>query len=82
MSQRLTKQGVKIDPLTVACPSCGAAVGDRCWSGTRRGRKLARGSRLDRTRAARGEHVPESFGTWLRREIYCVENEVLTRKKT
>jgi len=72
---------VKVDALTVACPSCGASVGDRCWSGTRRGRKLARGSHPDRVRAARGEHVPESFSTFLRREIRRVEAEVLSRKK-
>jgi len=56
-------------------------AGDRCWSGTRRGRKLARGSHRDRVRAAAGEHVPESFGTFLRREIARVEGEVLGRKK-
>lgn len=72
----------KVDALSVACPSCGAATGDRCWSGTRRGRKLARGSHPNRVRTARGEHVPESFGTWLRREIRRVEDEVVAKKKT
>ena len=71
----------KVDALSVECPSCGAAVGDRCWSGTRRGRKLSRGSHSDRVRAAAGEHMPESFGTFLRREIARVEAEVLARKK-
>jgi hypothetical protein len=72
----------KIDPVSVECPSCGAAVGDRCWSGTRRGRKLTRGSHPDRVRAARGEDVPENFSAFLRREIRRVEDEVLARKKT
>jgi hypothetical protein len=71
----------KIDALSVECPSCGAAIGDRCWSGTRRGHKLARGSHRDRVRAAAGEHVPESFSTFLRREISRVKSEVLSRKK-
>jgi hypothetical protein len=71
----------KVDALTVECPSCGAAVGDRCWSGTRRGRKLSRGSHKDRIRAAAGEHVPVSFGTFLRREIARATAEVLARKK-
>jgi len=71
----------KADPLSVACPSCGAVVGDRCWSGTRRGRHLTRGHHADRQRVAAGEHVPESFETFLRREIHRVEDEVLSRKK-
>jgi hypothetical protein len=70
-----------VDALSVACPSCGAVVGDRCWSGTRRGRKFTRGSHSDRIRAARGEDVPESFSAFLRREIRRVEDEVLSRKK-
>jgi hypothetical protein len=73
---------MKVDTLSVECPSCGAVVGDRCWSGIRRGRKLSRGAHPDRVRAARGEHVPESFGAFLRREIRRVEDEVLARKKT
>jgi len=71
----------KVDALTVACPSCGAPVGERCWSGTRRGRRLARGHHADRRRAAAGERVPESFGTFLRREIRRVEDEVLSKRK-
>jgi len=71
----------KVDALAVECPSCGAPAGDRCWSGTRRGRKLTRGSHPDRLRAARGEHVPEDFQTWLRRELRRVTAEVVDRRK-
>lgn len=71
----------KVNALTVECPSCGALVGDRCWSGTRRGRKLSRGSHRDRVRVAAGAHVPMSFDMFLRREIARVEDEVLARKK-
>ncbi len=67
----------RADPLRVPCPSCGAVAGDRCWSGTRRGRKLARGSHADRVRSSRGEHVAESFQTHLRREIDRVTAEVI-----
>ena len=76
-----TTPATKIDPLLVACPSCGAEVGTRCWSGTRRGRHLARGHHADRRRASAGEHVPESFSTFLRREIRRVEDEVLSGSK-
>jgi hypothetical protein len=71
----------KVDALSVACPSCGAEAGVRCWSGTRRGRHLTRGVHADRRRVARGEHVPESFGTFLRRELRRVEGEVVDRYK-
>jgi hypothetical protein len=71
----------KIDALSVACPQCGAEVGERCWSGTRRGHRLARGSHDPRERLARGEPVKESFDVWLRREIARVRAEVLSRKK-
>lgn len=71
----------RVDPLSVACPSCGAEVGVRCWSGTRRGRHLSRGHHADRRRVAAGEHVPESFQTFLRREIRRVEHEALTGRK-
>lgn len=71
----------KVDALSVACPSCGAEVGVRCWSGTRRGRHLTRGVHADRRRAAAGEHVPESFETFLRRELRRVEGEVVARHK-
>ena len=72
----------KIDALSVACPQCGASVGERCWSGTRRGRRLSRGSHGPRERLARGEVVPESFDAFLRREISRVQGEVLSRKKS
>lgn len=68
---------VKTDVLSVACPSCGAPAGDRCWSGTRRGRRLTRGSHPDRARVARGEHVPEDFQMFLRRELRRVTDEVI-----
>lgn len=72
---------VRVDALTVECPSCGAAVGDRCWSGTRRGRHLARGSHADRRRAAAGEHVPQSFQTYLKSELRRVTAETVARFK-
>ncbi len=71
----------KVDPLTVSCPKCGAEVGDRCWSGTRCGRRLSRGSHGPRERRAAGEEVADDFGVWLGREIRRVEAEVLSRKK-
>jgi hypothetical protein len=72
---------VKVDALSVACPSCGAEAVVRCWSGTRRERHLARGFHVDRRRVAAGEHVPESFETFLRRELRRVEAEVVARHK-
>ena len=71
----------KRDPLAVACPSCGAVIGARCWSATRRGRHLTRGQHPDRRRVAAGEHVLESFEMFLRREIRRVEDDVLARRK-
>lgn len=71
----------RVDPLSVACPSCAAEVGVRCWSGTRPGRHLSRGHHPDRRRVAAGEHVPESFQAFLRREIRRVEGEVLSGRK-
>lgn len=67
----------KLDPVVVACPSCGAEAGTRCWSGTRRGRHLARGHHQDRIRVARGEHVPENFGNYLKRELRRVTQEAM-----
>ncbi len=73
----------KVDTLTVECPSCGAAIGDRCWSGTRRGRHLTRGSHADRRRVALGEHVPQSFQTFLKGELRRVTAETIAGfKKT
>lgn len=71
----------KSDPLAVSCPQCGAEIGARCWSGTRRGRRLQRGSHGPRARRARGEDVPDSFEVFLRREIRRVEDDVLARRK-
>jgi hypothetical protein len=67
----------KPDPLSVECPQCGAWIGDRCWSGTRRGRRLMRGSHRDRERLARGEPVTESFQTFLKRELRRVVQEAV-----
>jgi hypothetical protein len=74
---------VKVDALSVSYPSCGAAVGDRCWSGTRRGLHLSRGHHADRRRVAAGDHVPENFQTFLRRELRRVTAEAIAtfRKK-
>jgi hypothetical protein len=71
----------KIDALSVSCPQCGAEVGARCWSGTRRGRRLQRGSHAARVRRARGEDVPDSFEVTLRREIDRVRFDVLSKEK-
>ena len=71
----------KVDALSVTCPQCGARVGDRCWSGTRRGRHLSRGHHVDRQRVAVGEYVPDNFSTFLRREIARVKDEVLSKRK-
>lgn len=64
--------------IAVPCPQCGARVGDRCWSGTRRGHQLARGAHQPRIRRASGEEVPDSFETFLRRELDRVEDEVIS----
>jgi hypothetical protein len=77
----VTPPPTKIDALAVACPSCGAAIGERCWSSTRRGRHLTRGHHADRRRVAAGESVPESFSTFLRREIRRVQSDVLSKRK-
>ena len=71
----------RVDALSVACPSCGAVAGERCWSGTRRGRYLSRGYHADRCRVAAGEHVPQSVETFLRGEIRRIEIEVAQRLK-
>jgi hypothetical protein len=71
----------KTDALSVACPQCGAEVGTRCWSGTRRGRHLSRGYHANRFRVAAGEHVPASVETFLRREIRRVVDDVVSKRK-
>ena len=70
----------RIDPLLVECPQCGAAVGDRCWSGTRRGGLLQR-VHAPRKRRARGEDVPESFSMVLRRALQQAAEEIVARRK-
>jgi hypothetical protein len=77
----VTTPPTKVDALEVECPSCGAAVGERCWSGTRRGRHLTRGHHAGRRRVAAGERVPESFATFIRREIRRVQGDVLSKRK-
>lgn len=67
----------KSDPLSVVCPQCDAQIGNRCWSGTRRARRLTRGSHRDRERLAAGEPVVESFQTFLRRELRRVTAETI-----
>lgn len=71
----------RVDALTVECPSCGAVIGERCWSGTRRGRHLARGSHADRRRVAAGESVPQNFQTYLKSELRRVTAETIARSK-
>ena len=66
----------KVDPLAVVCPTCGAEPSVRCWSGTRRGRHLARGSHPQRAARARGERVTDSFDVWLRGQIADTERGV------
>lgn len=68
-----------MDGLSVSCPQCGASAGERCWSGTRRGRHLARGSHNLRARRASGEDVPDSFEVFLRREIGRARATVLKK---
>jgi hypothetical protein len=72
---------LKVDALSVSCPQCGVPAGDRCWSGTRRGRRLQRGSHRGRERRAAGEAVADDVGVWPRREIARVEAEVVSRRK-
>ena len=58
---------VQANVLSVECPTCGAPIGDLCWSSTRAGRKMESGSHYDRIRASRGEHVPQNLDAWLGR---------------
>lgn len=71
----------RVDPLLVECPQCGAAIGARCRSGTRRGGLLQRGAHAPRTRRARGADVPESFETFLRRALQQVTEEIVAKRK-
>ena len=57
---------VQANVLSVVCPTCGAEIGDLCWSSTRVGAKFANeGAHHDRLRAARGEHVPPNLDRWV-----------------
>jgi hypothetical protein len=57
---------VQTNVLSVACPTCGAEIGDLCWSSTRVGAKFAnKGAHYDRQRAARGEYVPQDLDRWV-----------------
>ena len=58
---------VQANVLSVECPTCGAEIGDICWSSTHVGRKISSGSHHDRVRAARGEHVSQNLDAWLNR---------------
>ena len=58
---------VQTNVLSVECPTCGAEIGDLCWSSTRVGRKISSGSHPDRVRAAHGERVPQNLDAWLGR---------------
>lgn len=67
------------DPsLDVRCPDCGASEGVRCWSATRRGRHLVRGSHPNRSRVARGEPVPQTVDEFLREQIDEIRRRVVT----
>ena len=74
---------VQTNVLSVECPTCGAAIGDLCWSSTQVGRKISSGSHHDRVRAARGEHVPQNLDAWLgrRRQQVAKEAAASTGKK-
>lgn len=56
---------VQTNVLSVQCPTCGAEIGDICWSSTRVGGKLAHGAHHDRIRAAHGEYIPQNLDAWL-----------------
>lgn len=57
------------DPMLVDCPQCGARAGDRCLSGTRRGRRMVHGHHKPRMRRANGETVKDDFGVWFNRSL-------------
>lgn len=72
---------VQTNVLSVECPTCGAEIGDICWSSTRVGRKMSSGSHHDRVRAARGEHVPQNLDAWLGRRRQQVAKETAGARK-
>lgn len=67
---------------SVSCPDCGAQVGERCKSATRRGRYLTRGVHPGRKRRASGEMVKDSFGVWFDRELRQAIADALTKKES
>jgi hypothetical protein len=70
---------VQTNVLSVACPTCGAEIGDICWSSTQVGRKISSGSHHDRVRAAHGEHIPQNLDAWLGRRRQQVAEEAAAR---
>jgi len=70
---------VQTDVLSVQCPTCGAEIGDLCWSNTRPGGKLKSGAHHDRLRAAHGEYVPQSLDGWLGSRRQQVSAETTAR---
>lgn len=66
---------VQTNVLSVACPTCGAEIGDICWSSTQVGRKISSGSHHDRVRASHGEHIPQNLDAWLGRRRQQVAEE-------
>lgn len=71
---------VQTNALSVECPSCGAQIGDICWSSTKVGRRTSSGSHYDRVRVAMGEHVPQKLETWLERRRKQVAEETAAKK--
>jgi hypothetical protein len=74
---------VQTNVLSVDCPTCGAEIGDLCWSSTRVGGKLAHGAHHDRIRASHGEHIPQNLDQWLmrRQKQHAEETAACTEKK-
>ena len=66
---------VQTNVLSVECPTCGAQIGDLCWSSTQVGRKISSGSHHDRVRAAHGERIPQNLDAWLGRRRKQVAEE-------
>jgi hypothetical protein len=58
---------VQTNVLSVECPTCGAEIGDHCWSSTRVGGRMAHGAHHDRVRASHGERIPPNLDQWLGR---------------
>ncbi len=56
---------VQTDVLSVECPTCGAEIGDLCWSSTRVGGRMSQGAHHDRYRASHGERIPQNLDQWV-----------------